>query len=95
MPSLRVHIAPVDFDRPEGISIPMHQQDADKAYLVLKSKDDEASVGFEQMHRIHTLLLNIEVNTSYVNNEDLFSCLEMYREIFNSEQENPIQPMTL
>ncbi len=83
-----MHIAPVGFDPPERVTAPLIEFRADKVYLVSKSKDDHASDRMKQIRKTLDRYPQIEVHDAYVNIWDLFSCLEQFREIFDSERGN-------
>ena len=87
---LRVHISPVGFDPVERVTGPLLALKADKVYLVSRSKDDTASDKMRQAKKILQTQLHIEVRELYVNIWDLFSCLEQFRQIFDSEKGNYI-----
>ena len=87
---LRIHISPVGFDPPERVTSPLVEYRADEVYLISKSKDDFASDRMKQIQRIVKSYPHIKIHEVYVNIWDLFSALEKYREIFDSEKGNHI-----
>ncbi|HEX7033255.1 MAG TPA: DUF6293 family protein [Nitrososphaera sp.] len=88
--NLRVHIAPVGFDPQERVTAPLIEYRADKVYLVSRSKNDSAVHRMKQVHKALEKHPHIEVHDVYVNIWDLFSCLEKFRTIFDSEKGNHI-----
>jgi hypothetical protein len=90
--NLRVHIAPVGFDEPERIVVPLVHYKADKAFLISHLQDN--SVAEERLQKVRESLAeklpSCEVETKTTHIWDLFSCLETYREIFVTETENHI-----
>jgi hypothetical protein len=85
-----VHIAPVGFDPAERITIPLVEYRADKVYLVSRSKDDHASGRMKQIRKTLEKHPHIDVREVYVNIWDLFSAVEEYKKIFDSEKGNHI-----
>lgn len=77
-----------DYDPDEGVTAFLGLRKANKAYLVFKNQEVEQSHRFLKEKLLTSY--KIEVNPMYVNNDDLVSCLEKYREIFNAEQGNDI-----
>jgi len=57
---------------------------------VSRSKDDPASDKMKAIKKTLEKYPHIEVHESYLNIWDLFSCLEKFREIFDSERGNHI-----
>lgn len=88
--NLRVHVSPVGFDPQERVTAPLIEYRADKVYLVSKSKDDSAAHRLKQVRKALEKHPHIEVQDVYVNIWDLFSCLEKFRTIFDSEKGNHI-----
>ena len=89
--NLRIHISPVGFDPSERVISPLVQFRADRVYLVSRSKNDYASERMKQIHKnLEKHHPQIEVHEIYVNIWDLFSAVEEYRKIFESEKGNHI-----
>jgi CRISPR locus-related DNA-binding protein len=88
--NLRVHIAPVGFDPAERITAPLIEHRADKVYLVSKGKDDHAADRRKEIRKILDKHPHVSVKEVYVNIWDLFSAVEEYRKIFDSEKANHV-----
>jgi hypothetical protein len=67
---------------------PVVELRADRVYLISKSKDDSASDSMKKLRKALEKYTHVEVREIYINIWDLFTCLEKYREIFDSEKDN-------
>lgn len=86
--NLRIHIAPIGFDPVQRITSPLIEQRADRVYLVSRSKQGDPASGIvRQVEAALAKYPSIEIKRVYAEIWDLFSCLEKYRDIFQSEKE--------
>ncbi len=84
--NLRVHISPVGFQF-KRVTEPLIQMQADKAYLVTRAPNDDASKYYDLIKKeLKEKYSHINLNEVFLDIWDPYECIEKFRQIILEEQ---------